>query len=176
MDARSFSVRAVFAAPLLRLLAATAMLVVAAGASGCNVERPVVESGTTPLVFDVLGLGQHAVLPDSLPFTVAVRDSAVWDTLAPDLRTFSPIGGVDFSQRMILVAAVPVEYGGHILTFQSVEADSTEIIATYMLTVPDDDCVTAMGLTTPFQAVAATRSDLPVRFVEERELISCDLG
>lgn len=166
-----FPVRDLFARALPFLLVGA----LCAALTGCEPEPLPVDDGPVPLVFDPLGVGQQIRGADSLAVREVVRDSAAWAAFGPRLLSFRPIDGVDFSQRMILVAGVPVNSGGHILTFQSVEQDSAEIVATYLLTVPSDDCVIAMGNTTPYHAIAATRSDLPVRFEEERETISCAL-
>jgi hypothetical protein len=131
------------------------------------------ESAPEALYFEAIGAGQAGLLRDTTE--VALRTPEEWDAIKDSLRTVEPIREVDFSQTMLLVAALPQNSGGYRVQFESVEKTGDEILASYVVYAPGPDCMTIMALTLPFQVVAARQAEGRVTFRRRVELESCAL-
>ena len=147
--------------------------------TGCTADEEVVpvfeEEVGEALYFERIGLGHTALFTERTERVV--RTPEAWAVAQDSLIELGPFKDVDFEQTMVLFAAVPVETGGYSIQFETIELVNDEIIATYMLTEPDEDCIPTTTLTQamPFQAVLVRRADAPVRFVQETELFTCEL-
>ncbi len=124
------------------------------------------------MAFTRLGQGQHASLRDTTE--QVIRDATAWAALADSLRPVMPFDSVDFSNQVLLLAAVPVPSGGYNLGFEEVNRVGDEIVASYVLMQPGEDCATTMALATPFQVIRLPRPDLPIRFERTTEAYSCE--
>lgn len=122
------------------------------------------------LYLEAVSTGQRATLDST---ETIVRDSATWATLSASLAPREASKPVDFSQTFVLLAALPQQSGGFRIEFEGVEVFGDTIEASYVVFVPGNDCITAMGRTVPFQAVAARRADGPVVFRRRTERVSC---
>lgn len=131
------------------------------------------DSGPESLYFEAVGAGQAGRLSDTTE--VVLRTPDEWIALKDSLRMVAPIPEVDFSQTMLLVAALPQNSGGFRVQFESVEKAGDEILASYVVFAPGSDCLTIMALTLPFQAVAVRKADGEVTFRRRVELESCAL-
>lgn len=154
-----------------RLAALVPILLLAAAVAGCTERNEEPPPSPVPLSFERIGHGQHADLRDTTE--VVIRDSTTWATYRAQLRPYEPFAGVHFDTSMVLLVAIPVRTGGHSIEFEAVEERDDEIVARYEFSVPGNDCMTSMGLSTPFQAVRIPTSDAPVRFERERYAYSC---
>jgi hypothetical protein len=123
------------------------------------------------LYFEPIARGQQATLQDSTE--IAIRDAETWETYRRQLRTQGAISEVDFSQTFVLLVALPMPSGGYLVDFESVEELDGTIIASYLVTLPGDDCMTAMGRTVPFQAVMVRLADGELRFQRRVERVPC---
>lgn len=132
------------------------------------IEIPDVE----PLYLEAIGNGDRASLTDTLE--TVVRDSAAWADLQPTFRLFRPFKPVDFSQTMVVVAAVPVETGGYRVRFEEAERRADTVFVSYVLERPGADCLPAMGGGVAFQAAYVRRAEGPVAFLHRTERYSCD--
>lgn len=145
--------------------------------SGCRDEpdEPAfVDYGPEPLYFEPIGMGQRAMLGDTME--VAIRDEAAWAAYRDSLRPMAPFKEVDFSQAMVLLAALPQQASGYSVEFTSVEQTDSTVVATYVVSEPGPDCLTSIAETVPFGAILVRRAEGPVRFVREREEYSCTFG
>lgn len=115
--------------------------------------------------------GQNATLPDTTE--LVVKDSDQWSSVSNTLISGRAPETPDFDQYMVLLAALPVESGGYDVRFRSVEIAGDRLIASYAIGIPADDCITTMGTTVPYEAVAVRKVDLPVAFERTQELIRC---
>ena len=151
------------------------MVLLPLAGSQCGLEGPRVsiDEETRPLYFEQIARGQRAALTDTVE--IVIEDNETWTRYSGFLGVAPPDHPVDFDQMMVLLVAVPAESGGYDVSFRSVEAADSVIVAHYVLGVPDDDCMTAMGITTPFQAVSVPRVDLPVVFERGIERVRCTL-
>lgn len=156
--------------PVHRLAASLCSVLL--GAAACSQPEPTA-SGPEPdyLYFEPIGQGQQSTLRDTTE--AVVRTAAAWDTLQQDLRPLAPFDSLDFTQVMVVLAALPVESGGYSIQFETVEHFPDSIVARYVVTVPDDDCITTQALATPFQAVLVRRADGDVHFERRIETFSC---
>jgi hypothetical protein len=130
----------------------------------------VVDEESLPLPFERITRGQSAALEDTVE--AVVTDSLDWRAIltllnAPQSRP------VDFGQVMVLFVALPAETGGYDVQFRSTEVIADTLIASYAVGVPAADCITALGRTVPFEAIAVRRVNEPVRFVRSIEPIPC---
>lgn len=134
---------------------------------------PPEEPASEVLYFEPIGFGMRAQFSDTTE--VVIRDSTAWAAYQDSLTSTGTFQPVDFSQAIVLLAAVPAPTGGYTIEFDTVELVGDSLLAHYVVNVPGPDCITAMGLTTPFQVVLARRTDAPVRFVRRAEEYSCEL-
>ncbi|MEM6647104.1 MAG: hypothetical protein AAF730_12725 [Bacteroidota bacterium] len=128
---------------------------------------------SAPVSFERIGLGQQATVTDTIE--VAVREAAVWDTLAAQFRPLQPFEPVDFEQTMVLLVGLPVESGGHTVIFDFIEKVDTAIVAYYNVLEPNVDCVTVEAAAVAFQAVRVPQDATPVHFERQIERYSCEL-
>jgi len=126
------------------------------------------------LYFEPIGFGQRATLSDTLE--IAIRSSDVWNAYRDSLHPIAPFDSVDFSQVVVLLAAVPLSTSGHSIEFISVDIVDTLAIAEYVVQIAGEDCLTAYSETVPFQAVLARRTELPVEFRRHEEEYRCTFG
>lgn len=131
------------------------------------------EPASEPLYFEPIGLGQTALLADTTE--LLIRDAALWEAYQDSLRPLGAFAPVDFEQAMVLLVAVPVTTGGYSVQVETVERLEDEVVARYMLTIPDDDCIPMMSAATPFQAVLVRRAPGEVRFERETEPFHCQM-
>lgn len=139
--------------------------------AGCQPEEtPPTVTLTEAFAFEPLGRGNQARLDTA---EVVLREAATWAAYQDSLRPLQPFETVDFSQEMVLLAAVPVPTGGYSVLFETVEKIADSLAVTYVLSVPGNDCITTMGASVVFQAVRVARSDAPVHFIREAEPYRC---
>ncbi len=155
-----------------RLPALAAALLLLIPAVGCLDGPPDTSSVSVAeaLAFEVIGRGQQARLDTS---EIALRDAAAWTAYQDSLRPLQPFEPVNFSQEMVLLAAVPVPSGGYSVHFEAVEKNDDGLTAHYRLSIPADDCIATMGAGVAFEAVRLARTDGPVRFEHETEAYRC---
>jgi len=107
-----------------------------------------------------------------------VRDSQAWSALWAQIvanhSPTPPVPSIDFSREMLIVAAMGTRNtGGYSIKVESVSGSSTELVATVTATSPGRSCMTTQALTAPVDIVRVPRSELPVRFVEQRSVNEC---
>ena len=144
--------------------------------TGCGDEAPAPPDAaespqSEPLAFELVGQGLRADVQDTLE--VVIRDSSRWAEIRDQLRPAQPFGRVDFDETMVLFVALPVPSGGYDLRFEAVERTDAGVVAEYLFAEPGDDCMTALGRSVPFQAVAVPRAEGPVRFVRRHDTYPC---
>lgn len=143
--------------------------------TGCAepTDLPLDEPTSEVLYFEPIGFGSRAQFADTTE--VVIRDSTTWVAYQDSLTSTGTFRPVDFDQTVVLLAAVPAPTGGYTIEFETAELARDTLFAHYLINVPGADCITAMGLTTPFQAILARRTEAPVRFVRRAEEYSCEL-
>lgn len=119
----------------------------------------------------------NSALEDSA--RIVVRTSAEWTTLwnriVANHAPKPPVPAIDFEKEMLLVAAMGTRpTGGHAIEIEAVDRDGSSITASVRTRSPGKNCMTTQALTAPVAIVRIPRSDLPVRFVEEHIVTSCD--
>lgn len=107
-----------------------------------------------------------------------VRDSARWSKLWAQVRqgefTVEPPPAVDFSQNMVVVAALgTLASGGYDVVVDSVAATQSEYLVFVRTAEPGENCAVTGGLTQPVDVVRVNRSSLPVRFIEQTVVNRC---
>ena len=129
-----------------------------------------IDEDTEPLYFEPIAGGLANSASDTLE--TIVRDSLRWVSLSEAISA-QPRSTVDFSQMMLLAVVLPAPTGGYDVQFQSVEIAGDTIRAHYAVGTPADDCIPAMGTTTPFAVVSVRADPRPVVFERSQELITC---
>lgn len=144
--------------------------------SACAGENNGVETADegVPLYFEPIGQGHRANMSDTVE--AVARNREQWIPISDSLRPPTPFDSVDFSQAILLVAALPQTTSGYLLEFTSVEQLDTVVVAEYLVSVPSDDCLTAHADVVPFQVVLVRRTELPVRFERSVEEYRCTFG
>lgn len=153
------------------LLLAAALLISMAACSDEDVEEP---DSTELLYFEPIGYGQSGTLSDTTESVF--RSEVEWRSYRDSLRPIAPFEPVDFSQSIVLLAALPQTTSGHSIDFVTVEIRDSVAVAEYVVGVPSDDCLTASAQTVPFQAIMVRQTDKPVRFTRDTEEYRCTLG
>ena len=147
---------------------------------GCNRtsegELPAVEpeeAEPTAFYFESFARGPHAAFSDTT--TLVIRDEATWAAYQDQLRAVQPAEPIDFTQTMVLLAAVPTSAGGYFIEFESVEKAGEEIVASYLLTAPGRDCLVIPAPAMPYEVVLTRRDEAPVRFEQRTTTYPCGL-
>ncbi len=142
---------------------------------GCNGEPEAVEEPLPePVLFSAIGYGQYGALKDTLE--IVIRDQETWAVWQDSLRPVAPFRSVDFSQAIVLLAALPQITSGHAVSFLSLDRMDTVLVAEYLVEIPSDDCLTSAAESVPFQAVLTPATDLPIRFKRLEEEYRCTFG
>lgn len=126
------------------------------------------------LYFEPIGYGQSGSLKDSTE--TVIRTQEKWAAYRDSLKPLAPFDSVDFSQAVVLLVALPQTTSGHSIELVAVEEHDSIAVATYVVNIPAEDCLTATAETVPFQAVMVRRTDLPVHFAHETEEYRCTFG
>lgn len=144
--------------------------------AGCESEQTDEQGGVfeESLYFEPIGYGRRALLTDTVE--IAIRSSELWDLYRDSLDSVAPFDSVDFTQAIVLLAALPQTTSGYLIEFVSVDVIDTLVVAEYVVEAPSDDCLTATALTVPFQAVLVRRTDFPVEFRRIDEEYRCTFG
>ena len=150
-----------------------ALLLAATGCLGDTAERETEVTLSEAFAFELVGRGQRTALDTTEATEVAIRTAEAWTAYQDSLTPLQPFNPVDFSQEMVLLAAVPVPAGGYGVEVETVEKQNDSLLVHYRLSTPGYDCMTALGRAIPFQAVRVGRTDAPVRFVQEQETYRC---
>lgn len=145
--------------------------------TGCSGEEPAEEpvpETTTVLYFEPIGYGDRASFSDTTE--IAIRDEDTWRAYADSLNPIAPFDSVDFSQAIVLLAALPQQASGYSVEFVSVEQSDTAAVAEYLVEIPDTDCLTAIANVVPFQAVLVRKTDKPFHFQRTTTTYRCTFG
>jgi hypothetical protein len=74
---------------------------------------------------------------------------------------------VNFKEQMVIAVTMGQQRtGGYSIEVISLELQNDNLRATVRKTLPDPDAMLIQALSAPFHFVAASRSDLPIRFAE----------
>ena len=151
------------------------VLLVLGGCDRTSGEGQVAEAEPEPMAFyfESFERGQRAAFSDTT--TLAIRDAETWAAYQDQLRPMEPFAPVDFTQSMILLAAVPTPAGGYFIEFESVEKVGEEIVASYLLTAPGRDCLVIPAPAMPYEVVLTRRDEAPVRFEHRTTTYPCGL-
>ena len=146
-------------------------LIVSGCLSGPQIDNDIVE--TEAVYFEPIGQGSTATFETVTQQVVYDVDS--WSTYQQYMETVLPFREVDFSQLMVLFAAVPSNTGGVTVQFESVEIVGDELVVSYVLGEPGRDCRVMDLPSVPFQAIMLRRIDMPIRFEHRTEPQPCTL-
>lgn len=141
-----------------------------AGCSGTDAPREP-ESESTVLYFEPIGYGDRASLQDTTE--IVIRDEQTWRAFADSLNPLAPFDSVDFSQALVLLAALPQTASGYSVEFVSIEENDSTAAAEYIVEIPGSDCLTGMADVVPFQAVLVRRTDKPFHFLRTTKEYRC---
>lgn len=148
--------------------------------SGCGVRQaapdPDIPATTVSVPFVSLARMQNSNLANEA--RMVVRTRAEWEDLwAAATDGLEPTTGappVDFSRRMVLVAAMGGRAtGGFEVRFESVSEDRERLYAVVAETSPGAGCLTTQGFTAPVSAISVPLSGKPVNFVRRAKTLSC---
>jgi hypothetical protein len=158
---------------MVRFLRFVPLAILLAGCQGSPDGDASVDLGVESLYFEPVGMGQAGALSDTTE--VVLRSPEQWSAIRDSLRAPEPFRPVDFSQTMLMVAALPQRSGGFRIQFESVEKEGDDIVASYAVYAPAADCITVMGRSLPFQVVAVRVAPGDVTFRRRTVLESCEL-
>ena len=153
------------------------LVLVLAGNFGCSGEAPdegAILEPSTPLYFEAIGYGDRASLNDTTE--IVIRDEDTWRAYADSLNPIAPFDTVDFSQAVVLLAALPQEASCYSVEFVSIEEGDTSAVAEYLVEIPDTDCLTAYANVVPFQAVLVRKTEKPFHFQRTTASYRCTFG
>ena len=129
---------------------------------------------TEAVYFETIGQGETSLFTDTT--RIAIRDQGNWDTSRENMKTVLPFPEIDFSQLMAVVVAVPMPVRGVTVQVQSVEVVEDEMVVSYLMGVPGDDCRGNDQPSVPFQVIMLPQQpQRPIRFEEAIEEYRCTL-
>lgn len=143
------------------------------GGCGRTSEDGEAEPEPMAFYFESLGRGQRAAFTDTTE--VVIRDAETWAHYQDVLRPMQPFEPVDFTQAMILLAAVPTSSGGYLVEFDAIEEAGDTVTASYLLTAPGRDCLAVPAPAVPYEVVLTRRDERPVRFERGTDTYPCSL-
>lgn len=98
----------------------------------------------------------------------------VWSRLRGSQRPVPPLPAVDFSQEVVVVAAMGTRpNGGYSIRVQAAAVHEGSLTVRVVETSPGSHCVTTQAITTPTDVVRVARSGLPVRFTTATGVLNC---
>jgi len=137
--------------------------------AGCGGEGPTPE----PIFFESLGTGVSATF-DADTTEVVVRTAEAWAAIREEMRPPQPFRSVNFDEDMVVVLARQADSGGYSVDVRRVERVGDEVVVRYVWGVPEPECITIQGETTPFRVVAFERVEgAEVRFESRRQIYRC---
>ncbi len=109
---------------------------------------------------------------------LVVRDAAAWSALWQNIHATTdptpPLPDVDFSQEMIVAAALGTRNsGGYNVLLAGAIEDSEGVQITVLETSPGADCFTTQALTQPIDLGRMERRDGSVHFVVTQHIKRC---
>lgn len=155
------------------LIFAAAVLIAFLGCGDSEADEEA-EPEAEVLYFEPVGYGRSGALSDTTE--IVLRTEEEWQIYRDSLNPVAPFAEVDFSQSVLLLAALPQETSGHSIDFLSVEERDSNAVAHYLVSIPAEDCLTAIADAVPFQVVMVRRTDMPVQFTREIEEYRCTFG
>lgn len=108
-----------------------------------------------------------------------IRDQAAWSELWQNIHATTtpapPLPEVDFSQEMVLAAALGTRSsGGYDVVLGDAAEDAAGLHVEVTESSPGAGCATTQALTQPVDLARMQRHDGPVQFVETRRVVPCD--
>lgn len=160
----------------MRLSSSLLFLLCASVVVGCydDVDEESGPDDPVTLYFEPVGYGQRGTMRDTTE--IAIRSEEEWSVYRDSLRPVAPFRPVDFTQGLILLAALPQTTSGHSIDFVAVEEYDSVAVAEYVVSIPAEDCLTASVETVPFQAVFVRLTELPFNFTRDTEEYRCTFG
>lgn len=146
------------------------VLLTACGTGGSGDEQ----ADGVPLYFEPIGAGNRASISDSTEIVLRSREE--WYAYRDSLRPGVAFDSVDFTQAIVLLAALPQTTSGYGIEFVSVEVWDSLVVADYVVNAPSEDCLTAIAEVVPFQAILVRRTELPVQFRRSMDEYRCTFG
>ena len=158
--------------PLYTIFMAFVFFLTAAGCTEPEIDNEnIVE--TEAIYFEPIGLGSSSAF--NAVTEKAIYDADTWNDYQQYMETVLPFRDVDFSQLMVVFVAVPAHTGGVTVQIESVEIGETDVVVSYVLGQPGEDCRVMDIPSAPFQAVMLRRLDGPFRFEHRTEPQPCTL-
>ena len=150
----------------------TSFVFFAAGCvSGPQIDNDIIE--TEAVYFEPIGQGSSADF--STVTEEMVYNAESWSEYQQYMETVLPFHDVDFSQLMVAFVAVPAHTGGVTVQIESAEIAGEELVISYVIGEPGDDCRVMDIPSVPFQAVTMRQIDMPIRFEHREEAQACTL-
>ena len=160
--------------PAILALAASTLL------PGCGVQQaaPAPDIPATAVSVPFVSLLEVQYSDLTQPARMVVKTAAEWEDLwSAAVSKVSPseeVPRVDFTRRMVLVAAMGGRpTGGFDVLIRSVFEDKDNLYAVYVEVSPGTGCLTTQGFTAPVSAVSVPLSGKPVRFIRREDSVPC---
>jgi len=152
----------------MELLNGIILVVIAVFAAGCVSDR-----GGNSLPVRRVEKGSQSGIVE--PREVVIRDEAGWRRLwgehQPPGQPARSLPGVDFGKEMVIFVALGQRFsGGFTIEIEKVETSRGRLTIFVRRKGPPPGALVTQALTAPFEIVAVPRSDLPLQFVESREV------
>jgi hypothetical protein len=154
----------------LKLLRRTLFVALFTVLVGCNGEDRTATHAET-VEFEPVAQGRNARFDELIE--TRVRDAETWTTMRESLRPVGTVENVDFSEREVLMVAMPVTSGGFDLEVERIERSGESMRVYYIIHEPGEDCMTAQVLLTPFAAVSIERTEADITFHSRTLRYSC---
>lgn len=149
--------------------------------TGCGVRQeapdPEIPPTAVSVPFASLVQMQYSNLGEEERMVVRTRAEWVdlWASATEGLQPTEDAPVVDFSRRMVLIAAMGRRAtGGFAVRIGSVFEDRERLYAVVSETLPGSGCLTTQAFTAPVSAISTPLSGKPVSFVRRSDTLSCD--
>lgn len=130
--------------------------------------------GERPEVLPQKDLARGAYSALRFERTQVIRDTATLAQFWERARVRDPLPAVDFSQRMVIIAALGERRtGGYRIDIEKVLATDTGVRVQIQASTPGEACMVTQALTQPFHIVSVPAHSGPVAFDIEHTTVEC---
>lgn len=130
--------------------------------------------GESPEVLPQKDLARGAYSALRFERTQVIRDTETLAQFWERARVRDPLPAVDFSQRMVIIAALGERRtGGYRIDIRQVLATDAGVRVEIRAATPGENCLVSQALTQPFHIVSVPARSGPVRFSIEHDTIEC---
>ncbi|MEQ9368700.1 MAG: protease complex subunit PrcB family protein [Coleofasciculus chthonoplastes F3-SA18-01] len=135
------------------------------------------ETPSNTVAFETLEKSWNSGIAE--PFETIIRDQGTWEQFfgnlhSIDIPTPSSLN-VDFTENMVIGIGLGNQpSGGYSIEIKDIVMEDGKLVINAVEQQPGQNCLTTMAITQPYHLVTVEKSDLPVEFNRQTEIVNCE--